>query len=66
MKVKITHLKYFGVKESEITEEIFFVEKLVGDPLWLEFQFKHGESVRVRQSHLISIEIESDPETLIL
>lgn len=66
MKVTITHLKFFGVKDSEIKEEIYFVDKIEADPLYIEFKFQHGESIRVRQALLIDMKIEADPETLIL
>lgn len=66
MKASVTHLKYFGVKDSVIHEEIYFIDKIEVDPLYIEFQFQHGESFRVRQSQLIDLKIEADPETLII
>lgn len=66
MKATVTHLKYFGVKDSVIHEEIYFIDKIEVDPLYVEFIFQHGESIRVRQAHLIDMKIEADPETLIL
>lgn len=66
MKVTVTYLKFFGNKDSITTEELYFIDTIEADPLYLDFRFSHGESVRVRQAHLISLKIEKDPEVIIL
>lgn len=66
MKVTIQYLKKFGVKHTETKETYYFVSKIDADPLYIDLVFDHGESVRVRQAHLINLEIEEDPEVLIL
>ncbi len=66
MKVTVQYLKKFGVKHSEVKETYYFINKVNGDPLYIDLVFDNGESVRVRQAHLISLEIEEDPEVLIL
>lgn len=66
MKVTIRYLKKFGVKHSEVKETYYFVSKVDADPLYIDLCFDQGEVIRVRQAHLISLEIEEDPEVLIL
>lgn len=66
MKVTVEYLKKFGVKHSGVKETYYFVDKVDEDPLYIDLCFDHGESVRVRQAHLISLKIEEDPELLIL
>lgn len=66
MKVTIQYLKKFGVKHTETKETYYFVSKIDADPLYIDLVFDQGESVRVRQAHLIHLEIEEDPEVLIL
>ncbi len=65
MKVTVRYLKKFGVKHSEVKETYYFVSKLTADPLFIDLCFDHGESVRVRQAQLISLETAEDPEVLI-
>lgn len=66
MKVTIQYLKKFGVKHTETKETYYFVSKIDADPLYIDLVFDHGESVRVRQAHLIHLEITEDPDVLIL
>lgn len=66
MKVTVQYLKKFGVKHTETKETYYFVSKIDADPLYINLVFDQGESVRVRQAHLIHLEIEEDPEVLIL
>ncbi len=66
MKVTVEYLKKFGVKHSAVKETYYFVSKIKADSLYLDLCFDHGESVRVRQAQLISLETEEDPEVLIL
>lgn len=66
MKVTVQYLKKFGVKHTETKETYYFVSKIDADPLYIDLVFDHGESVRVRQAHLIHLEIEEDPKVLIL
>ena len=66
MKVTVEYLKKFGVKHSVVKETYFFVSKIIADSLYLDLCFDHGESVRVRQAQLISLETAEDPEVLIL
>ena len=66
MKVAIQYLKKFGVRHTETKETYYFVSKIDADPLYIDLVFDHGESVRVRQAHLIYLEIEEDPKVLIL
>lgn len=66
MKVTIEYLKKFGVKHSETKEIYYFVRSITADPLYIDLWFDNGESVRVRQAHLISLKSEADPDTLIL
>lgn len=64
MKVKIRFMNVHR-KEAE-THIYYFVDKVKYDPLYVVLSNDQKESVRVRQAHLISLEIEEDPETLIL
>lgn len=66
MKVTVQYLKKFGVKHTETKETYYFVSKIDADPLYIDLVFDQGESVRVRQAHLIHLEIAEDPEVLIL
>ena len=66
MKVTVQYLKKFGVKHTETKETYYFVSKIDADPLYINLVFDQGESVRVRQAHLIHLEIAEDPEVLIL
>lgn len=66
MKVTVHYLKKFGVKHSAVKETYYFVSKVDADPLYIDLYFDQGELIRVRQAHLISLEIEEDPEVLIL
>lgn len=66
MKVTVQYLKKFGVKHSQVKETYYFVNKVDADPLYIDLCFDQNESVRVRQAHLIHLEIEEDPEVLIL
>lgn len=66
MKVTVQYLKKFGVKHSEVKETYYFVNNVDADPLYIDLVFDNGESVRVRLAHLIHLEIEEDPEVLIL
>lgn len=66
MKVTVQYLKKFGVKHTETKETYYFVSKIDADPLYIDLVFDQGESVRVRQVHLIHLEIAEDPEVLIL
>ena len=66
MKVTVEYLKKFGVKHTKSKETYYFVSKVETDPLYIDLKFDHGESVRVRVAHLISLEIEEDPKVLIL
>lgn len=66
MKVTIQYLKKFGVKHSSVKETYYFVSKIDADPIYINLCFDHSESVRVRQAHLIHLEIAEDPEVLIL
>lgn len=65
MKVTVTYLKYFGNKDSITTEQLYFIDTVDADPLYLDFKFSNGESLRVRQAHLISLKIEKDPDVII-
>lgn len=65
MKVTIQYLKKFGVKHTETKETYYFVSKIDADPLYIDLVFDQGESVRVRQVHLIHLEIAEDPDVLI-
>ena len=66
MKVTVQYLKKFGVKHTETKVTYYFVSKIDADPLYIDLVYDNGESVRVRQAHLIHLEIEEDPEVLIL
>lgn len=66
MKVKLRYLKYFGQKDSEIKETIYFVDKIEADPLYLIFRCENKEALRLRQAHLLEMIIEKDPDVLIL
>lgn len=66
MKVTLCYLKKFGVKDSAVTETVYFVDKIEADPLYLILRCENSEALRLRQAHLLQMIIEKDPDVLIL